>query len=96
MKNVARRNLSADSHQAHHEATMAQWRKITYIAIPVVGALAVINFVVHMSHEHHESEPVFGYQKIAKKNFPWECKKCGLFEVDCWKKCREEAKNNSK
>ena len=24
------------------------------------------------------------------KEFPWECETCALFDLECWKKCREE------
>lgn len=89
----ARRNLSTASkaeYEAHHKATTDQWRKITYIAVPAIAALSVINAVIHFGHGDHEAaEKVYTYQAIDKKAFPWsECGKCGLFEEECWAKCR--------
>ncbi|GBG24361.1 Cytochrome c oxidase subunit 6A, mitochondrial [Hondaea fermentalgiana] len=92
MTRVARRNFSAESHQAHHEATMKQWEKVTKMAIPLIGVLAAANFFLHMSHGHHEApEKKYTYQSIVHKKFPWsECPQCGFFETECWAKCRAE------
>eukprot|EP00512_Aurantiochytrium_limacinum_P001504 CAMPEP_0171490120 /NCGR_PEP_ID=MMETSP0958-20121227/3131_1 /TAXON_ID=87120 /ORGANISM="Aurantiochytrium limacinum, Strain ATCCMYA-1381" /LENGTH=92 /DNA_ID=CAMNT_0012023399 /DNA_START=266 /DNA_END=544 /DNA_ORIENTATION=+ len=90
MTRVARRGFSADSHQAHHEATMKQWEKVTKMAIPFIGVLATVNLFIHMSHGHHEVEKKMLYQNIEKKAFPWKCSHCALFDGECWKKCKEE------
>jgi len=76
---VARQQVqrfSAEAHQAHHEATMNQWRKISFLAIPGVIALGVVNVVIHFSHGHPEHEEVEAptYVNFRKKAFPWACK----------------------
>jgi len=60
---------TAEAHDAEHAAITRTWKKRTMIAIPVVGAVAVMNVFIHMSHGHHEhTGPHYTYQrKLAKK-----------------------------
>mmetsp|Transcript_11678 Transcript_11678/g.14565 ORF Transcript_11678/g.14565 Transcript_11678/m.14565 type:complete len:111 (-) Transcript_11678:751-1083(-) len=88
---AGRRFLSGESHEAHHVKTMDNWRKISYLAVPLIGGLSVINVIIHMSHGHHEHDEEhapFTYLKIRSKKFPWECSDCGLFDRECHRKCR--------
>jgi len=72
---------------------MNKWKKISlYAAVPLCGALTVINFGMHMSHGHHEPLDTSGvsYMKIRNKPFPWSCPDCGLFDNQsgCWDRCK--------
>ena len=56
----------------------------TFYAIPVVGAIAVANVGIHMSHgHHHEDRALYSYEKKLVKKFPWEPSECGLFDYEC-------------
>lgn len=91
-----RRTLAttAEEYQAHHEETMQQWKRRTMLGLPFIGLLLGWNYYQHSKHaEHagheHKENPKYTYLQIRSKAFPWECKNCGFFELDCWKECRE-------
>jgi hypothetical protein len=78
--------LSSDAHgHDEHQAVAQLWRKRTLMALPALGALALANVVIHMSHGHHEhddSKP-FPYEKKLLKKYPWKEGECNLFDYDC-------------
>jgi hypothetical protein len=80
-----RQQRKASSFQEHHEKVAAAWQKYTYLALPAVSLVAVANLVIHFSHGHHEEEakPLYSYQHVMKKAFPWDCPKCPLFDGKC-------------
>ena len=65
---LGRRFFSGEAFEAEHHASTQSWKKRTLFAIPVVGALAVANVFIHLSH-HHEahSEHLYSYQKKLVK-----------------------------
>lgn len=85
-RRTGRRMFSGESHEAEHAEITALWKKRTLIAIPLVGALALANVVIHFSHGHHEHEhdkPLFSYQKKLVKKYPWAAHDCNLFDYEC-------------
>jgi hypothetical protein len=60
-------------------------------AIPVVGALAVANVFIHMSHGHHDHDhdvPPFAYERKLLKKYPWSPDTCNLFDYECKAKAK--------
>jgi hypothetical protein len=58
------------------------------------GVLGIYNFVYHDHGE--EARTGLPYQKIRTKPFPWrECPNCDLFDLKCWKECRDGKKGIS-
>ena len=78
------------THKSHAEEVdeMLKWIKISIlVAFPVCVMSAIKDlFVEHPHAKHMEVD----YMRIRNKPYPWECEDCGLFETDCWKKCRAE------
>ena len=72
-----------------------KWKKISfYVAMPIIGAMTVINVGIHIAHGHHEAEDTseVSYMKIRTKPYPWSCPDCSLFEGPCWDKCNAAKK----
>ena len=69
---------------------MYKWIKITFmVGLPICVASCVFSFVME-GHAHRVEGEVPEYLAIRKKEFPWECSDCDLFDMACWKKCRAE------
>jgi hypothetical protein len=85
---TGRRNFSAEQFHADHVKTMENWKKYTYMGLPVIGGLLVFNVYLHFAHGHHHSDVTYSYQKIRSKAFPWSCPDCALFDQDCWNACK--------
>ena len=62
--------------------------KACYAGGAVVGALCVINVIIHMNHEHAHEAPAYSYRKIRNKPMPWTEEDCDLFDLDCKAKFR--------
>merc|ERR1711934_635100 len=70
---------------AHAAQATTDWRKYSYAAVAGVGALAVIEGFVHLSHSHgHEPPTLYPFRKIRNKAFPWGDGQSSLFgaEID--------------
>ena len=68
------------------EAT-SQWKKYSYVFLPVVVVFGVVTMGKHFMHGHHDHDEVpFPYMKKRDKAMPWALKggsKCDLFDYDC-------------
>lgn len=68
------------------EAT-SQWKKYSYVFLPVVVVFGVVTMGKHFMHGHHHGEEIpFPYMKKRDKAMPWALKggsKCDLFDYDC-------------
>ena len=71
---------------ARAEAT-SQWKKYSYMFVPVVVVFGVVTMGKHFMHGHHDHDEVpFPYMKKRDKAMPWALKggsKCDLFDYDC-------------
>ena len=71
---------------ARAEAT-SQWKKYSYVFLPVVVVFGVVTMGKHFMHGHHDHDEVpFPYMKKRDKAMPWALKggsKCDLFDYDC-------------
>merc|ERR1712007_219245 len=55
----------------HAVQATADWKKYSKMAVAGVGAIAVLEFFVHLSHHHHEDNTLYPYRKTRNKPFPW-------------------------
>lgn len=84
--------MAANPHKSHDE----EWKELwTWINISIFvggpGCLLMMAKDAAIEEHHHRPEGALPeYMSIRSKEFPWECDQCPLFELDCWKKCREE------
>ena len=64
------------------------------MALPVVGALAVINVFIHMSHGHHDDHDrvKFPYEHKLVKQYPWSPHECNFMDYECKDRVRAAAK----
>jgi len=47
----------------------------------------------HMKHPHEDHEKIpYSHMKIRNKPYPWSCPDCNLFNLKCWRECREAQK----
>jgi len=78
------------THKSHAEEVEEMWKWIK-ISMMVAAPVCVVSAVkdLFMDHPHAHATEV-DYMRIRNKPYPWECEDCGLFELDCWKKCRAE------
>jgi cytochrome c oxidase subunit 6a len=85
------KEIEKGNHIPHEEEMieMAKWIKISFIVAVPVCVLSVAKDMF-LDHPHRKEGPEPDYMRIRKKEFPWECSDCELFNGDCWKKCREE------
>ena len=65
--------FSADAHEAEHIAITKTWKQRTMLALPVVGALALMNVFIHLSHGHHDHHDrvPYAYERKLLKKYPW-------------------------
>jgi len=86
------KEIESGKHVSHEEevSEMFKWIKISFIVALPVCVLSVAKDVFLVEHPHRRPGPEPDYMRIRKKEFPWECEDCELFEGACWKKCREE------
>jgi cytochrome c oxidase subunit 6a len=78
-------------HQLDEEIhEMYKWVKLSFmVGLPICLVSLIFSFT--MEEHHHRAEGALPeYLAIRKKEFPWECGDCALFDLDCWKKCRAE------
>ena len=71
-------------------AEMWKWIKISVIVVTPLCGLSVAKDVLLVDHAHRGTGPMPEYMAIQGTSFPWECETCPLFDLECWKKCREE------
>jgi cytochrome c oxidase subunit 6a len=78
-------------HQVEEEIhEMYKWVKVTFMfGLPICVASLIFSFATE-EHAHRPEGALPEYLAIRKKEFPWECGDCALFDLDCWKKCRAE------
>jgi hypothetical protein len=82
--------------KAHpYEAELSEmWRWMhasLMIGVPVCLLSGLYSFT--MDEHPHRVEHVPEYLHVRSKEYPWECSDCDLFDRKCWKKCKEEMKN---
>lgn len=79
------------AHHLQEEITeMYKWVKVTFsIGLPICLLSVVYSFVME-EHAHKPDGELPEFIAIRKKEFPWECGDCDLFDGACWKKCRAE------
>jgi|EP00550_Attheya_septentrionalis_P000753 cytochrome c oxidase subunit 6a len=76
--------------EAEEMEEMWKWVKISiFIAIPLVVAASAKD-ILFEEHAHRKVGPEPDYMAIRKKEFPWECENCALFDGHCWDACRAE------
>ena len=66
-----------------------QNKNATFGGIALCGVLFVYNMVLHFTHDHHHEQIDYPYIKKRTKPLPWGCSNCDLFDMPCWKKCKE-------
>mmetsp|Transcript_33483 Transcript_33483/g.61508 ORF Transcript_33483/g.61508 Transcript_33483/m.61508 type:complete len:150 (+) Transcript_33483:61-510(+) len=76
--------------EAEELAEMWKWIKISFAVATPVCVLSVVKDLTLIDHAHRPHGPLPDYMAIQTKEFPWECETCALFDLECWKKCREE------
>lgn len=79
---------------AHHfeeeVSEMYKWIKVTFmVGLPICLASLTYSFAME-EHAHKPDGELPEFIAIRKKEFPWECGECDLFDGACWKKCRAE------
>ena len=83
--------LAANPHKPFDEEWSELWTWIK-ISIFVAGPGCILMMAKDLAieeHHHRPDGPMPEYMSVRKKEFPWECDQCALFDLDCWKKCRE-------
>jgi cytochrome c oxidase subunit 6a len=75
-------------------AEMWKWIKISAVVAAPVCVLSILKDVFLIEHAHRKHGTMPDYMEIQVKEFPWECENCALFDLECWKKCREERAGN--
>lgn len=84
--------LAANPHKSHDEewTELWTWIKISiFVCVPGCVAMVAKDFAIE-EHHHRPDGPLPEYMSIRSKEFPWECDQCPLFDLNCWKKCRDE------
>mmetsp|Transcript_3118 Transcript_3118/g.6728 ORF Transcript_3118/g.6728 Transcript_3118/m.6728 type:complete len:147 (+) Transcript_3118:161-601(+) len=84
--------LAANPHKSHDEewTELWTWIKISiFVCVPGCVAMVAKDLAIE-EHHHRPDGPLPEYMSIRSKEFPWECDQCPLFDLNCWKKCREE------
>eukprot|EP01083_Nonionella_stella_P101274 286892_1 len=83
--------MDATQHsEAEEVAEMWKWIKISFVVATPVCILSILKDIFLVPHAHRQEGPLPDYMAIQVKEFPWECETCALFDLECWKKCREE------
>lgn len=80
--------------EAEEVQEMWKWIKISAIVAAPVCVLSMVKDLTLVEHTHRPHGPMPDYMNIQVKEFPWECETCALFDLECWKKCREEKAGN--
>lgn len=65
--------------------------------VPLVGATLVFGsgFLAQWQEHHYVTMRMVSYPPLAseakfKVAMPWECSRCGLFEINCKIRCKQE------
>lgn len=59
----------------------------------VMVGLSTVTFVYNFAVlEHEHARTGLPYQKFRNKPYPWKCPDCNLFDLECWKECKEKNK----
>mmetsp|Transcript_12020 Transcript_12020/g.22341 ORF Transcript_12020/g.22341 Transcript_12020/m.22341 type:complete len:144 (+) Transcript_12020:674-1105(+) len=83
--------MNATEHSHSEEiAEMWKWIKMSFFVATPICVLSVAKDVFLVDHVHRRAGPEPDYMAIQVKEFPWDCETCALFDLECWKKCREE------
>ena len=84
--------LAANPHKSFDEEWVELWTWIKisiFVCVPGCIFMVLKDFAIE-EHHHRPDGPLPEYMSIRSKEFPWACSNCPLFDLDCWKKCREE------
>jgi cytochrome c oxidase subunit 6a len=86
------KEIEKGNHISHTDEVneMTKWIKITFLIAVPICVLSVAKDTFLIEHPHRKTGPEPDYMRIRKKEFPWECEDCELFNGECWKKCRED------
>jgi|EP00979_Chaetoceros_neogracilis_P018949 cytochrome c oxidase subunit 6a len=86
------KEIEQGNHVPHAEevSEMYKWIKISILVATPVCVLSVAKDLFLIEHPHRKEGLEPDYMRIRKKEFPWECEDCELFNGPCWKKCRED------
>jgi len=85
------KELTKAKHHSHEEEVAEMWRWVNmtfWVGIPVC-VVSVLYSAFFDEHHHRFDGELPEYMKVRSKEFPWECGDCDLFDLKCWKKCRE-------
>ena len=83
---------SNPAHKSHAEEWKELWTWIN-ISLLVCGpgvVFCLFKDLIFEEHVHRSDDSQPEYMTIRKKEFPWQCSECDLFDMGCWKKCRAE------
>jgi len=84
-----RRGMSGGAHTvAEEEAEMDKWIKISYAMVAGCVAVGAYNYMHHGHQHRHELADEMAHMKMRTKRFPWECKDCSYFDLECWDECK--------
>ena len=79
-----------EDHLKEEVEEMYKWVKITFaVGVPMCLLSSIYSFVFD-EHAHRAEGEMPEFMKVRKKEFPWECSDCDLFDRGCWKQCRAE------
>merc|ERR1711937_721959 len=79
-----RRNFSGHGSPEEVKAGMEWWKKVTYVTLPLVGVALGANLIMELTHSAHGGEgPVYTYNKIRNKPYPWGNGDCNFFDLKC-------------
>eukprot|EP00244_Chara_vulgaris_P000988 TRINITY_DN115_c0_g1_i3.p1 TRINITY_DN115_c0_g1~~TRINITY_DN115_c0_g1_i3.p1 ORF type:complete len:117 (-),score=4.11 TRINITY_DN115_c0_g1_i3:443-793(-) len=67
---------------------VATWRRVTAVAAVFCAGFSVYTLYGMSSHHSHKENPAYDYLHVRTKEFPWG--PCGLFELDCKQKLKEQ------
>mmetsp|Transcript_20134 Transcript_20134/g.22990 ORF Transcript_20134/g.22990 Transcript_20134/m.22990 type:complete len:142 (-) Transcript_20134:327-752(-) len=83
---------AANPGHSHEEEVdeMWKWIKISFIIAIPVCVLACAKDYFFEEHHHDDGKAKPDYMKVRKKEFPWDCEDCALFDQPCWDKCKAE------
>lgn len=56
------------------------WKKVTVVALPLIGVLMAVNLLGDHPHGHAATYP---YLRKRDKAFPWADSDCTLFDMEC-------------
>jgi len=84
-----RRGMSAGAQTVAEEmAEMSKWTNISYAMVGLCVAVGGYNYLNHGHQHRDELADEMAHMKIRNKRFPWVCKDCSYFDLECWDECK--------